>query len=93
MKHQQENTMKIVQDENDQVPVEVLATSIRAIAAGIKNLRKGPLGERALLLLISENCTARNRRGNVTKASVSPKTIKIVMDSIETLQTAYLRKP
>ena len=39
----------VKQDENDEVPVEILATSIRTIAAGIRNLRKGPLGENALL--------------------------------------------
>jgi hypothetical protein len=33
----------VSQKENDPVPIEVLATSIRAIAAGIKNLRKGPI--------------------------------------------------
>jgi hypothetical protein len=68
-----------------------LATSIRAIAAGIKNLRKGPLGEKPLPLLISENCQKKNYRGYMTKTHVSVSTVKIVLDSIESLQSAYLR--
>jgi len=83
--------IEVKQDEKEEVPVEVLATSIRAIAAGIKNLRKGPLGDKALLLLISENCQKRSNRGYLKKFKVSPGTIKIVLDSIESLQTAYLK--
>jgi hypothetical protein len=81
----------VTQDENDQVPVEVLATSIRAIAAGIKNIRKGPLGEKALLLLIQDNCyLTKGRRTKKNKVSIE--TIKSVLDSIEGLQRAYLKK-
>lgn len=83
--------IKVTQDEKEQVPVEILATSIRAIAAGIKNLRKGPLGEKALLLLIQDNCYTR-KRGRSKKANVTLDTIKTVMDSIESLQSAYLKK-
>jgi hypothetical protein len=86
--------ISVKQDEKDIVPIEVLATSIRAIAAGIKNLRKGPLGENALLLLISENCQKKSRRGaymRTVKHKISPGTIKIVLDSIESLQSIYLR--
>lgn len=82
---------KILVIENE--PVEVLASSIRAISAGIKNLRKGPLGENALLLLISNNCTAaKGKYRRSVKFKVSPATIKIVLDSIESLQATYLRK-
>ncbi len=82
----------VKQDENDEVPIEVLATSIRAIAAGIKKLRNGPLGEKALLLLISDNCQKRNSRGYHVKHRVSPGTIKIILDSIESLQSAYFKR-
>lgn len=74
------------------VPVKVLANSIRAIAEGINTLRKGPLGEKALLLLISDNCKKKGNRGYSTKFKVSPSMIKIVLDSIETLQSAYLKE-
>jgi hypothetical protein len=82
----------IKQDEKEPVPVEVLATSIRAISGGIKKLRSGPLGERALLLLISENCQMKKARSRYpTKHKVSPAVIKSVLDSIESLQSAYLK--
>lgn len=90
-----ENAMSkiaVKQDEKDPVPVEVLATSIRAISAGIKKLRSGPLGEKALLMLISENCQMKKPgRHYPTKHKVSPAVIKSVLDSIESLQSAYLK--
>lgn len=83
----------VIQDEKQPVAIEVLATSIRAIAAGVKTLRKGPLGDKALLILIAENCREKNRYGNyVRKVHVAPTTIKVVLDSLETLQESYLRK-
>lgn len=81
----------IVQNEKEPVPVEVLATSIRAIAAGVKQLRKGPLGESALLLLIGENCKEKGKHGYQVKAKVSTATVKSVLDSLESLQSTYLR--
>lgn len=82
----------VKQDEKDPVPVEVLATSIRAIAAGVKVLRKGPLGEKALLLLIADNCRKANKYGHRgSKVHVAPATVKTVLDSLETLQSTYLR--
>lgn len=83
--------VKVKQDENDVIPVEVLAASIRAIAAGVKVLRKGPLGEKAILLLISENCYSKDRYGRTKKEKVSPTQIKIVLNGIESLQQAYLK--
>jgi len=82
----------VKQNEKEPVPVEVLAESIRAISAGIKQLRRGPLGDKALLLLISENCHTTDSRGNYKrKMKVSPAVIKMVLDSVESLQSAYLR--
>lgn len=81
----------VKQNEKEPVPVEVLATSIRAISAGVKQLRKGPLGENALLLLISENCRIKKKYGNSVKAKIAPSTIKSVLDSLESLQSTYLR--
>lgn len=81
----------IKQDEKEMVPIEILATSIRAIAAGIKNLRKGPLGDKALLLLISDNCQKRNKNGYYAKHKVSIETVKIVLNSLESLQSMYLK--
>jgi hypothetical protein len=81
----------IKQDEKDAVPTEVLATNIRTIAAAVKALRKGSLGDKALLLLISENCRTKNKRGYYIKNTVSVSTVKTVLDSIENLSSAYLK--
>ena len=81
----------VKQDEKEPVPVEVLASSIRAISSGIKKLRSGPLGEKALLLLISENCQKKGHNNGYVKCKIPPATIKAVLDSIETLQQAYLK--
>lgn len=75
----------------EDVPIEVLATSIRAISAGIKALRKGPLGDKALLLLISENCRKKGRSGFPVKVKVTPATVKMILESLESLQTTYLK--
>lgn len=84
--------VNVKQTENDEVPIEVLATSIRAISAGIKKLRSGPLGEKALLLLVSENCYIKDARGRLKKHKVSPGAVKIILDSIESLQSTYLKR-
>lgn len=83
--------VSVKQNEKEEVPIEILATSIRAIAAGVKVLRKGPLGEKALLLLISENCRAHRGKHRTVKAKTAPATVKIVLDSLESLETTYLR--
>lgn len=83
--------VEVKQNAKEEIPIEVLATNIRAIAAGIKVLRKGPLGEKTLLLLISENCRKKNKWGYGPKVKVAPATVKSVLDSIESLQEVYLK--
>lgn len=68
------------QDETKPVPVEVLAESIRHISEGVRKLRAGPLNDKALLLLIHHS------------TGVAQRDIKAVLDGIESLDTAYLRK-
>lgn len=83
-------TATVVQKEDNQVPVEVLATSIRAIAASMKRLRKGPLGEKALLLLIHQNTKPSGPKHGV-KTRPTIKEISSILDSIESLEKAYIR--
>jgi len=82
--------ISVKQDEKEPVPVEVLATSIREISASMKRLRRGPLGENALLLLIHQNTKAT---GPKYRAKTKPtiKEIKSVLDSIESLEKTYIR--
>lgn len=79
----------VKQAHDDEVPVEILASSIRAIAAAVKKLRKGPLDEKALLLLIHQNTKAVGPKFNKHKPSITE--IKAVLDSMESLAHQYLK--
>jgi hypothetical protein len=79
----------VKQDEQKPVPVEVLAASIREIAQGVKKLREGPLNDKALVLLIQHNTRGCGSYGS-GKASTND--IRAVLESMETLEAAYLKK-
>lgn len=72
----------VIQDKDNLVPTEVLAQEIQNISSGIRKLRQGRLNDRALLLLIQ----------NSVPGSISIKTIRDVLDSIESLEQTYLKK-
>jgi len=83
-----ERKIKVVQDEEKPVPVEVLATSIRDISRGMQKLRQGPLNERCLELLIQHAAgTTGYPQRKPTLAEV-----RAILDGIENLERAYLRK-
>ena len=67
----------------EEVPIEVMATAIVEIAAGVKKLRAGPLKEKALVLLIQNAIPAKNRP--------SAKQITAVLDGVESLRATYLK--
>ena len=78
------------QDETNEIPVEVLADSIKAISEGIKKLRSGRLNDKALILLIvnaapSYGGTYSNRK------HVSAVQVKTVLDGMEQLEHEYLK--
>ena len=78
----------VKQDEQNPVPVEVLATSIKAIAEGVRKLRAGPLNEKALVLLISHACPMLHnpyRRPNA-------KEVRAVIEGMDSLGAVYLKK-
>lgn len=79
-------TIKVVQEEGNEVAVEVIATHIVAIAEGIERLRAGRLTDRALFLLIQ--AAAPNYR-----KPLSLKEIKSVFDGIAALKTEFIKKP
>lgn len=70
----------VKQDEQQPVPTEVLAESIVAIAAGMKKIRAGRLGERALVVLLKDS------------TGVAQYEIKKVLDGLESLEATYLKK-
>lgn len=77
--------VKIVQDATDVVPTEVLASSIVAIAQGIRALRSGnkTLTDRALYLLIKD----------AAPINIGIKDIAAVFSAIDSLERLYVRKP
>ena len=69
---------KVVQTEPE-IPVEILAQSIKDISEGIRKMRSGRLTDRAIILLIADNC-------NVGKPA-----IKEVLESMNSLSKKYLK--
>lgn len=81
--------LKIKQNDDSPVPTEVLAEAIVAISAGIKELRKTRLNDKALFLLIQN--AAPSIGGKYRYAPLSIKTIKAVFDGIENLEREFLK--
>lgn len=85
--------VKVVMPENLRDKVEainVVASSIAAISEGIKTVRKGPLTEEAILLLIQSNCRS-TVSGKTKKLEVPMSTIKAVLNSMDSLAETYLK--
>lgn len=73
----------------DEVPVEILANEITAMAESVRRLRAGRLNERALILLIQNAAPGiKKRMGNVP---ISSKQVRAVLDGIDSLEREYLR--
>lgn len=67
------------QPDVPEVPVEITAQSIEAIAAGMKKLNNTRLTRRALVILIAEQ--SHVNRGDILK----------VLDSLDTLEKTWLK--
>ena len=83
-------TVKQSADQTKAVPVEILASSIIAIADGVRKLRSGPLNDRALCLLIQHAAPNVGGRGY---SQLSIKEIRAVFEGIDNLKTSYIKKP
>lgn len=84
MKTAQKVTVKQPAPPADEVPTEVIATALVAISDGITKLRSGALNEKAIVLLIQHAIPGEGRPNG--------KQIKAVLDAIEGLKHAYLKK-
>lgn len=82
--------VKQLSEKEKEVPTEVLADSIVAIAAGMKKLRSGRLSDRALFLLIQD--ASPNRGGKYAQSPIPVKTIRAVFEGIESLERSFLKK-
>lgn len=81
--------VKIVQDEQAPVPVEVLAESIKSIADGVRRLRAGPLRDDTLCLLIAKACKPVGNGYN--KKRPTERQVRAVLNGIEALEAQYLK--
>lgn len=66
-------------DPAREVPTEVLADSIVAVSAAIKQLRQSRLSEKTLLLLLSHS------------SGLGQRDVQRVLDAAEALETQYLK--
>jgi hypothetical protein len=81
-----EKKIKIVQEEGNEVPVEIIAKHIISISEGIKKLLNGPLNEKALLLLI------QNAAPSTSYGKIGITEIRSVIEGISSLEKTYIRK-
>lgn len=73
--------LKVTQRENEeQVPTEVIAQSIKEISDGMRKLRTGRLNDRAIVTLLHET------------TKISRTDIKTVLDGLEELEGTFLKK-
>jgi hypothetical protein len=70
-------------EKENEIPTEIMAESIKAIADGVIKLRSGRLNDRALFLLIKDAAPR-----NLTLAD-----IRATLDGIASLEAAFLHKP
>lgn len=80
----------VKQNPENEVPVEIIADSIVAIAAALKKLRTGRLNDKALYLLIQN--AAPNVGGKYKSSPLNISSIKAVFEGIDSLSATYLRK-
>lgn len=71
--------VKVLQDEDKKIPVEILAKSIKEISDGMKAMRSGRLNDRAIVTLLQK----------ITGESAT--TIFRVMDGLENLEREFLK--
>lgn len=75
-------TIKVVKDEINPEPVELLAKSIVQVADGFQKLLDSSLNQRALIVLLHDGIG----QGHITKAQ-----IKLVLDNLPRLKAWYVK--
>lgn len=84
--------VSVKQDEQNPVTIEVLAESIKAISAGVKALRNGKLKDDALILLIQHAAPTIKHQGRYSRARLTPKAIRAVLQGLESLEQTYIKR-
>lgn len=73
-------SVKVVQEPEKEIPVEVIAKSIVEIAAGMKRINESRLTRDAIVTLIHE------------KSKVARSTVHIVLNNLDRLEETWLKK-
>jgi hypothetical protein len=81
--------VKVKQVPEAEVPTEILADAIVAIAAGVKKLRSGRLADRTLCMLIAD---AAPGYGKYPVKQVTKRDVWAVLEGIEALEATHLKK-
>ncbi len=88
---------KIAAVVNDaDMTTSVLASEIQKISDGVKRLRAGKLNDDTLVLLIRHAAPKVRRAGarwSGDKTQLSAKTVRAVLDGLESLATSHLKQP
>lgn len=79
----------IKQDAETEVPIEVMAESIKIISEGIRKMRQGRLKDKALFLLIQNAAPCVSGRYGNSKIGITE--VKAVIQGIESLEREYLK--
>ena len=79
--------VKVIQNEDKPMPVEILAESIKAISDGVKKMRSGPLSDNAIYLLVHHASPSSGYSGKPTL-----KQVRSVIEGMESLEKTYLKK-
>ena len=82
----------VKQDPTAPVAVEVLAEAVKSLAQGVRQLRRGPLNDRALILLIQNACPVPTTGVSKFKP-ISQSIVKAVLAGIDNLEVEYLKPP
>ena len=72
---------KIVQEEGQEIPAEIIAQSIVNIAKSMEAIGKTRLTRKALVALIYD------------QSKISKRTIELVLNNLEAMEQVWLKKP
>ena len=73
------NKVEVVQDKEDEVPVEIIAKSIRTISSAWEKMKRAGLKERTIILLLHD------------ASKVGKSDIKKILQALSELKFLYLK--
>lgn len=83
--------INVGQADDKPIPVDVIASSIVAIADGVKKLNASKLTQRALVLLITDACPPINQ--GHPRVRITQSQVKAVLAGMSSLEAQFIKKP